>query len=504
MHGCLLGAVALAGLAASALVTGASADPLHFDTGTRWLQLPFSSVPPQNARFMFGDVNGDGAADLVFYNMARGEAYVSLSNKHGFAAPVLFATGLQVWNGTGDQPFSAVADVNGDGKADLIILSRGADNIPGAATAKVALSDGAHFTFPASPVWNGSWCANYQTCLFADLNGDRKADMLAYTPKAGTLWGSLSTGTAFGANAIWNNFFCMTNEVCAVGDVDGDGKADAILFKPRATAAGQKGNVLVARSTGAAFGPVRTAHGYFCIDQEICLVGDVNGDRKADIVLVKGAQTGQAAEVLVSLSNGTSFINANPFTWGHPPPLSPSVGGYGEFALADVTGTGRVALIQYGYAKRGTPTSSTAIGFAVDVYPVTDRSSSPTPTPTPGPPQPGGFSAVNVYNCHPSQNRMSFWLTDTTTGATSHTPPIDAMYSASGTCPDLQDSPQHFPLPAGHVTTIIAVDPDDIGCEGRDDPSILACRNNAANFTGAAAGGVCNWIVSAQAPACVR
>ena len=109
-----------------------------------------------------------------------------------------------------------------------------------------------------------------------------------------------------------------------------------------------------------------------------------------------------------------------------------------------------------------------------------------------------------MYNCHPNQDQLTFWTFDTVTGASSQTGPVDAMYSDSGRCPDPQDAPQHLPLAPGHVSTIVAVDPQAIGCEGRNDPSILACVNNSASFNGTASGGVCNWIVSAQAPACAK
>lgn len=263
---------------------------------------------------MFGRVDAGPTADLVLYNADRGEAYVALSNGRSFGTPALWATGLPRFT-TNDFDVQ-LADVNGDGRADLIFFNHGADDVPGAATAVVALSTGTSFTYPPVPLWNGSWCASYQICRVADVTGDGRADLVAFTPNFGTLWASPSTGYRFGPNAIWNNFFCVRGEICALGDVDGDGKADAIVFKPHAPA-GQKGNVLVARSTGSAFTGVRTAHGFFCIDNEQCLVGDVNGDRRTDIVLVKG-WSNPTLEVLVSLSNGTNFINAKPFVWANP------------------------------------------------------------------------------------------------------------------------------------------------------------------------------------------
>lgn len=491
----------LFGCAAALICNEVNADPLRFQEPARWAQVPITT-PAGNATYLvFGKVNADAMADLLLYNTQRGEAYVALSNGHGFGTPSLFASGLPTWQG---QPFDVgLADVNGDGLDDLVILNKGPDDVPGAATALVALSTGHSFAYPPNPVWNPSWCANYQTCLFGDLNGDRRADMTAFTPDFGTLWGSLSLGTKFGDNSVWHNFFCIRDEVCALGDVDGDGKADAIAFKPRAPGV-QKGNVLVARSNGTAFTDVRLGHGFFCIDGERCLVGDVNGDRRADIVLVKGWGSGAPTlEVLVSLSNGQTFINATPFQWARPPFFNPAEKTFGSFMLADVTGDGKADLIEYGITSA--PISgggSRTTGWAVDVFVTTDKPPAGPSAPPTKPPQPGGFSAVHVYNCHPDQNRLYFWNFDNTAGTSSQIGPIDAMYSETGFCPDPSDSPQSLSLVNGHIHTIVAVDPLAIGCEGRNDPSIVGCVNNAASFRGSSAGPACNWIVSAQAPFC--
>jgi hypothetical protein len=426
--------------------------------------------------------------DLVLYNVNTGEAFVALSNGGAFDVPRRFASGLPRHT---DRFFQVeLDDVNGDRRDDLLVFSRGPAGVAGAATALVALSTGTSFAYAAAPIWNPSWCAEQQTCLTGDINGDGRADLVAITQDFGTVFTSLSLGDRFGPNSVWHNFFCVRNEACAVGDVDGDRKADAILFKPMAMGV-EKGNVLIARSTGAAFTDVRYGHGYFCIDAEQCLVGDVNGDRRTDIVLTKGWAMGwQQLEVLVSLSDGDRFINANPFLWASPAFFEGQT--FGTLTLADVTGDGREDLVQYGSISANT---------VVNVFPVTDAPSLPT-GPNPDDVR-GGFSSVKLYNCHPNQNRLFYWNIDQTAGSATYTGLIDAMYSESGYCPDPNDEPETIDLADGHVHYIVAVDPEAIGCDGRNDPNVVGCVYNAYPFRGNATGPVCRWIVSAQPVTCV-
>jgi hypothetical protein len=495
-RGCAALAVALT------LAQAVPAAAARFGEPARWLQVALGSPGANAGLVRFGDVDGDGKADMALYDQQAGEAFVARSTGSGFAAPVRFATGLPKW--TGRYFEFDLADVNGDRRTDMVVLSRGRDDVAGDATARVALSTGTAFAYPAQPVWNASWCAEYQHCPFGDLNGDGKADMAAFTPDFGTVWGSPSQGAAFGANAVWNPYFCIRGERCALGDVDGDGKADAILFKPTAPGV-QKGNVLVARSTGGAFVDVRYGHGFFCIDGETCLVGDVNGDRRADIALVKGWGPGVATlEVLVSLSNGTSFINADPFLWARPRSLSEVANNFGTFTLADVTGDGRSDLVTYGGTYRAAPGGGSSLtGFAVDVHPVTDR---PPPAPVGAPPTgtpTAGYASVAIYNCDPDQRRLHYWTYDHATGAWDEAAgPVDAMYSETGYCPDPADAPETVALPEGQLRSLVLVDPLAIGCDGRNDPLIVGCAKHAATFRGGV-GLVCNWRVSAQAFGCL-
>lgn len=338
----------------------------------------------------------------------------------------------------------------------------------------VAVNTGAGFQYPPENVWNSSWCANHQRCPMRDINGDGLDDLVAFTPDFGLVWTSLGWGGGFGGNAVWQDFFCIRGEVCAPGDIDGDGLDDAIAFKPLAPGV-EMGNVLWARSTGSGFSAPSYALGFFCIDNEQCLIGDGRDDG----VLVKG--WGSAAvptlEVLVSLSNGQAFINAEPFMWGNPAFLDPSGQSYGIFDLADVASDRRDDLVQWGAVFEPTAGGSArSKGFRVQVSAITNAPVSPSPTPGEGQLFSGasGYGNVVAYNCQTEQARLCFWTVDQASDATTEPGLTDAMFDEWGTCPDPTDAPESFAASDSGLFTVVAANPDAIGGEGRNGPSIVA------------------------------
>ena len=208
-----------------------------------------------------GDFNNDGFADIVTANKSTpGNISILLGGGNGnfTSVPALLTVG--------NEPHSVVvADVNKDGRADLITTNIASNNV------SVLLGAG-NGTFGAAVGYNaGSEAA---AATVGDFNGDGKADIA--TANSGTNTVSILAGDGLGGFSIPTNVTVGNSPYGIVsGDFNGDGKLDF------ATANDSDVSVVLGNGNGT-FNAAKS----FTVGKSVSAIAtaDLNGDKVLDIV----------------------------------------------------------------------------------------------------------------------------------------------------------------------------------------------------------------------------
>ncbi|GAB6263868.1 FG-GAP-like repeat-containing protein [Photobacterium sp. R1] len=229
------------------------------------------------------DVNGDGLTDIIGFSNSG--VQVSFSQGRSFSSPrnLLKAFGKDTGWTVKDHP-RIMADVNGDGKADIVGFGNNG--------VYVSFSTGNSFSTPKHMLRafgkdTGGWSTNDHIRTMADINGDGRADIVGFSNSGVEV--SLSQGNSFsapkrllntfGKNDGWKNY----DHPRFLADANGDGKADIIGFSHN--------GVIVSFSKGDGFtAPKRLINSFgngvggWNTSDHPRTVADVNGDGRADII----------------------------------------------------------------------------------------------------------------------------------------------------------------------------------------------------------------------------
>ena len=199
-----------------------------FGTDTAW-GLRTASYNTNAPRFRMADVNGDGLPDLTYDacdSVTCGRVHVLLNTGKGtFAADQAWGTRVADIN-TNAGGFQML-DLNGDGMADYVY-----DDVGG--NSRVMLSNGS--SLGADTIWGTrteSFNTNGGGMQFADVNGDGRPDLIYDSSTDGSYVRVLVNvnGTGFGTDTAWGlrtASYNLNGLGFKMSDINGDGIADLI------------------------------------------------------------------------------------------------------------------------------------------------------------------------------------------------------------------------------------------------------------------------------------
>lgn len=327
------------------------------------------------------DINGDGYEDLyvdgVGYNSGQGRIYIFYSSGSGGIAQTSAGTADRIITGenAGDQ-FGmgwAFGDINGDGYADLIVGASGYSGAQGRAYVFYSTGIGGIITASAGSAdriitGEAGICRFGMAAAAADINGDGYDDAVFGARGYNANWGRVYIYYSIGSGGVTQTLAASADRIIdgegiglfggyiVSGDINGDGYADIAVsaseynsIQGRAYIFYSTGNGGITQTAAAAADRRITGQSINDYFSTGIAIGDINNDGYSDLVI-------GASQYNAGLGLGRAYIFYSTGTGGITQNLAASADGIisGEtagdhfgnsFSTGDINGDGCPDLI---------------------------------------------------------------------------------------------------------------------------------------------------------------
>jgi hypothetical protein len=259
---------------------GWQSTPIYFGGGTgsfRYTNVVEASgwnlMNDTTTQKLVGDFDGDGRTDLALWKAGWSSTPVYRSNGAGGFVFTNYVTPSWV-----NDPAARrlIGDFNGDGRSDILLARSGWSTNP----VLFSNGNGSFRTTNLGLPWNVLNDPD-TVGLVADVDGDGRADVAMWHPgwNSTPIYLSNGDGTFRFVNYLTSTLVNSRATEKRLGDFDGDGRPDIFMFTPGSSSAA----ILYGLGNGA--WDVRSVSvPYLALAGTEILVGDFDGDRRTDVL----------------------------------------------------------------------------------------------------------------------------------------------------------------------------------------------------------------------------